>query len=155
MTKYTKFTFFNLLLLLIFLVNFSYAPEPLIARSHKPKPKALRAEFNNAIKGYLKFIHIHDKKTLVIGQFCSGFEGSNCTKIVPSPNGYKIRVVRRPQCPSFIPKFDLSHRLRYKITPSGGTSEMKCDFWFGLDDIKGLFAQVSQNRKVIDFAPIR
>ncbi|CAG8435919.1 6894_t:CDS:1 [Diversispora eburnea] len=122
----------------------------------KHKPKVLHAKFNNAISGYLKFIYINDKKTLVIGQFCSGFEGSsNCSKIIPSPNGYKIRIVRRPQCPSFIPRFDLSHRLRYKITPSGGTSEMKCDFKFGLDDIKGLFAQVSQNRKVIDFAPIK
>ncbi|RIB05207.1 hypothetical protein C2G38_2118945 [Gigaspora rosea] len=138
-----KYTFILLLLTIFIKIISSFEPNVPV--------KFARAKFGvlGLISGTMYFKYIDFSKTKVIAQFHKGFTISS------NASDYKIRLVNRPLCPSFIRQYDLTSGLNYKIfEPCGSTTKMVGVFDFEINELEDLFAQISMNHQVLDYAEI-
>lgn len=84
----------------------------------------------------------------VIGQCNTGFTD-------PNPKSYKIRIVYRPYCPSFVRRLDLLPPMKLFVNVDG-SSAFQGDFKnFRVDEVIGMFVQVQLRNKIIGTAPIQ
>ncbi|RHZ83421.1 hypothetical protein Glove_94g32 [Diversispora epigaea] len=105
-------------------------------------------DFKGVVTGRVTFTLLPNKCVRVTGQCNTGFTD-------PDPKNYKIRIVYRPVCPSYVKRLDLLPPMTMAVNVDGG-SGFEGDFCnFTIDEILGMFVQVQLKKSIIGYAPIQ